>query len=442
MLLEFRTKNFKSFKNELVFSMIPAPKQKGLDYSILKENIENSTIKALPTSVIYGTNSSGKTTIISAMEVLKNIILKGNIKNNSQSNSKNIVVDNLELIPNKDTNKNNPVDFYLKFIEDKYLFEYKISLDLGYFGNKDFNRKILEEQLSINGNLIFKRKDTNIEFFIKQNNIIKETFIEKYTENEKSILEIAKNNINREELFLTNSFKSMFSQILVAKIINWLTNKFRPIFMSNTLISSPAYDLEKTKVFKSKILNDVAKIMGTENDIIYISENDKPNKARMVSLIDKAKIAVPSVFFESYGTFRFLNIFPIIYGTLSKGGILIIDEFDNSLHPNVVMSIIKIFHNDEINKHKAQLIFNTHNPIFLNSNLFRRDEIKFVEKTDETNESELYSLSDFGTDGKDGVRKGSDYMKHYFINKYGAIKNIDFTDIFKNLLIKENHKYE
>ena len=435
MLLEFRAKNFKSFKDELAFSMIPAPKQKGLDYSILKETIENNTVKALPTSVIYGTNSSGKTTIISAMEVLKNIILKGNIKN-SQSNSKNIVVDNLELIPNKDTNKKNPVDFYIKFIEDKYLFEYKISLDLGSFGDKDFNRKILEEQLSINENLIFKRRDINIEFFIKQNNIIKETFIEKYTENEKSILEIAKNNINREELFLTNSFKSMFSQILVAKIINWLTNKFRPIFMSNTLNSSPAYDLEKNKVFKSKIVNDVAKVMGTENDIVYISENDKP--ARMISLIDKVNIAVPSVFFESYGTFRFLNIFPIIYKTLSKGGILIVDEFDNSLHPNVVMSIIKIFHNDEINKHNAQLIFNTHNPIFLNSNLFRRDEIKFVEKTDETNESELYSLSDFGTDGKDGVRKGEDYMKNYFINKYGAIKDVDFTSIFKKFISGEN----
>ena len=32
--------------------------------------------------------------------------------------------------------------------------------------------------------------------------------------------------------------------------------------------------------------------------------------------------------------------------------------------------------------HHAQLIFNTHNPIFLNSNLFRRDEIKFVERDD------------------------------------------------------------
>ena len=35
MLLEFRTRNYKSFSDEMVFSMTPAPKQKGLDYSIL-----------------------------------------------------------------------------------------------------------------------------------------------------------------------------------------------------------------------------------------------------------------------------------------------------------------------------------------------------------------------------------------------------------------------
>jgi hypothetical protein len=98
-----------------------------------------------------------------------------------------------------------------------------------------------------------------------------------------------------------------------------------------------------------------------------------------------------------------------------------------------LMSIINIFHNDDINTKNAQLIFNTHNPIFLNSNLFRRDEIKFVERDDATHYSILYSLSDFGTSGEKGVRRHEDYMKNYFISRYGAIKDIDFTSIFENL---------
>ena len=75
--------------------------------------------------------------------------------------------------------------------------------------------------------------------------------------------------------------------------------------------------------------------------------------------------------------------------------------------------------------------------IFLNSNLFRRDEIKFVERDDDTHDSVLYALSDFGTTGDKGVRKHEDYMSKYFISQYGAIKDIDFTPIFEEILCDE-----
>ncbi len=124
----------------------------------------------------------------------------------------------------------------------------------------------------------------------------------------------------------------------------------------------------------------------------------------------------------------------IIEIALKNGSTLVVDEFDASIHPMVLMNIIKIFHNDEINTKGAQLIFNTHNPIFLNSSLFRRDEIKFVERNEETNCSEVYSLSDFRTSGKYGVRKTDDYMKNYFVNRYGAIKDVDLSDHFLNII--------
>ena len=116
-----------------------------------------------------------------------------------------------------------------------------------------------------------------------------------------------------------------------------------------------------------------------------------------------------------------------------NSGTLVVDEFDASIHPMALMSIINIFHNDDINTNHTQLVFNTHNLIFLNSNLFRRDEIKFVERDDETHLSSFYSLSDFGTVGKSGVRKNEDYMKNYFVNRYGPIRDIDFTPIFEAL---------
>jgi len=104
------------------------------------------------------------------------------------------------------------------------------------------------------------------------------------------------------------------------------------------------------------------------------------------------------------------------------------------MHPMIVMNLRSIFHNDEVNKQRAQLIFNTHNPIYLNHNLLRRDEIKFVERDKETKSSSLYALSDFKANGEISVRKTSDYMKNYFINRYGAIEDIDFTDIVLDIL--------
>ena len=45
MLLKFTASNYKSFKDEFVFSLIPAPKQKGLDYSVMEEVIGKTSYK-------------------------------------------------------------------------------------------------------------------------------------------------------------------------------------------------------------------------------------------------------------------------------------------------------------------------------------------------------------------------------------------------------------
>ena len=127
-------------------------------------------------------------------------------------------------------------------------------------------------------------------------------------------------------------------------------------------------------------------------------------------------------------------LFPLVIQALFTGGTLIVDEFDAAIHPMAVMNIINIFHNSDINRKQAQLVFNTHNPIFLNSNLFRRDEIKFVERDETSHESVLYSLSDFGTAGENGVRKHEDYMKNYFVSRYGALRDIDFSPIFEDII--------
>jgi hypothetical protein len=191
-------------------------------------------------------------------------------------------------------------------------------------------------------------------------------------------------------------------------------------------------------VFVEKTTDEAAKLFGINSNAVGYIVREDDTEAKLCSIIrnvaNDKNVAIAAEIFESYGTIRFINLFPLVLKAIQTGGTLVVDEFDASIHPMALMSIINIFHNDEVNIHCAQLIFNTHNPIFLNSNLFRRDEIKFVERDDDTHASILYALSDFGTSGDRGVRKHEDYMKNYFVSQYGAIKDIDFSPLFEKLI--------
>ena len=427
MLLEFKFKNFKSFREETLFSMTPAQKIKDIEYSVLKTKIGKKEYKGLSSVVIYGPNASGKTNIISAIEVFKSIVLRGNIKNGDYVFvSANETAKNLELIPNLSLDTPQPVEFEIKFIENGVLYQYGIKIDLGVFLNGEYNRKILSETLLVNEKMVFLR-DTSLKIgnIDDVSGMLIAAFDKKASEN------MAQSNLNDEELFLTGLFKSLYSFQIANNITNWFKDKCNVFLRANFMMVSPNADnIKANHTYIDNILQKAIKHFGIHgNEIVYIKSKES-GEMSPYSILSDGK-AIPVDVFESYGTERFLNIFPLIVRALQTGVTLIIDEFDASVHPMALMSIIGAFHNDEINKKGAQLIFNTHNPIFLNKNIFRRDEIKFVDRDDDTGISHHYSLSDFGTSGPNGVRNTEDYMKNYFINRYGSIRNIDFSDILE-----------
>ena len=159
MLLEFKVENYKSFLEEVTFSMVAAPKQSGLDYSLLKEKVKGKLVKGLSSSVIYGPNAAGKTNIIGAMDVLRAIIIRGNIRNSEEKNSPNAAASTLELIPNNKLSEAHLVKFSITFLEKKLQIHYEISMDLGTFLEEEYCREIKEERLSVNGEDIFARSE-------------------------------------------------------------------------------------------------------------------------------------------------------------------------------------------------------------------------------------------------------------------------------------------
>ena len=436
MLLNFRVKNFKAFKDNAILSMEPE-KIQDISYSILTEKVNEKDVKGLCSAVIYGPNAAGKTSIINAMSCFKQIILRGNINNVEDNRYEDYVSQSMELIPFIYDKEPQPVEFEIEFVSNGNKYDYELVADLGKFNDIKYERKIISEKLYVNDYSIFSRTIDDIE--IKNLTKISDLLLEHFKQSlAKKNIDVAKANLSKTTLFLTTDFDSFISKKICSSIKDWLMDKFIVVNKSNLHSLKPVLK-EENSAFIEENINELAKEAGIiGSDFGYVKDN---NQTQLVSIIEKngnvAKgIAAERI--ESVGTLRLVGIAPYIFNILTTGGTLVMDELDASLHPMIVMNIISAFHNDEINKRNAQLIFNTHNPIYLNSQCFRRDEIKFVEKDKKSKSSIIYSLSDFKTNGDKPVRNTTDYMRNYFVNRYGAIENVDFSDILQKAIEGSN----
>ena len=314
MLLEFKTENFKSFLDEVDFLMTPAPKQKDLEYSILEHKIGKKTYKGLCTAIIYGPNASGKTNIISAMDVFKELVLKGNIRNSDEFRSPNISGVKLELIPNNLNKKPKPTKFYIRFVEADLLIEYELKIDLGLFLDKNYQREIKYESLRINNKTIFERTHD-----IEVSNLksIENYLINEFRKNEDSAIAIARNSLDATELFLTNGFKMMFSSKLASFILEWLQEKFIVVYRADA--AEIKNKLESTKggtIFINRTTNDAAKLFGINSNALGYVVPEDGGKPQLCSIFKDNGVALPAKYFESYGTVRFINMFPLILKAL------------------------------------------------------------------------------------------------------------------------------
>ncbi|MFN8538548.1 MAG: ATP-binding protein [Thermomicrobiales bacterium] len=122
---------------------------------------------------------------------------------------------------------------------------------------------------------------------------------------------------------------------------------------------------------------------------------------------------------ESLGTQQLLTIGTYVLLGLRIGSVLVVDELDASLHPQLVRALVELFYRD--NPNDAQLIFNTHDATLLSGDLFRRDQVWFVEK-DPEGASHLYPLLDFSP------RKDESLERGYLRGRYGAVPFIERED--------------
>ncbi|SEK60391.1 AAA family ATPase [Rhodococcus maanshanensis] len=130
---------------------------------------------------------------------------------------------------------------------------------------------------------------------------------------------------------------------------------------------------------------------------------------------------------ESEGTQALIAHANVILFAMNFGGVVFFDEIDSSLHPEVVRHLVQLFSSRESNPHHAQLIFTTHDVSLMASIGGRpaplsREHLWFTEKGS-NGTSVLYPVTDFG------VREEDNVMRRYMTGRYGALPQIDLSDM-------------
>tara|TARA_R100000935_G_scaffold14377_1_gene28827 strand:- start:4419 stop:5621 length:1203 start_codon:yes stop_codon:yes gene_type:complete len=121
------------------------------------------------------------------------------------------------------------------------------------------------------------------------------------------------------------------------------------------------------------------------------------------------------IYEESNGTQSAYSLLGLILPVLKNGGVAIIDELDNDLHPLLLPAIFDLFRSSHHNPHNAQLIFSCHTPEVFN--LLNKHQIYLVEKYDQA--SEAWCL-----DEMEGVRNDDNLYAKYMAGAFDAIPNL------------------
>jgi hypothetical protein len=130
---------------------------------------------------------------------------------------------------------------------------------------------------------------------------------------------------------------------------------------------------------------------------------------------------------ESEGTRTWFRLIGPVLNALRSGSLLLFDELDGSLHPTLAAQVIQLFHDPGTNPADAQLIFTTHDTSLLNH--LNRDEVWLTEKT-EDGTTRLGALAEFAGER---VRRSQNLERAYLHGRFGALPDIDRTDMLRAL---------
>jgi len=414
MLVEFTVKNYRSVKEEQVFSMVKA-KGDELESTNSFQPSAPASVPLLKSAAIYGANAAGKSNIIRAMMEME-LIVRSSASSSQEG-------DEIPVTPFlfDESSPSEPTEFEMIFISEGVRYQF------GFCATKTH---IVEEWL------IAYPKGRAQRWYSRGFNKDKNTSEYKFSDFLLGQKSVWQNATRSNALFLSTAVQLNSDQL--KPVFNWFKETLRPVNVDGWGPGFTASLCEEGKT-KAKILEFLKAADFDIHDIRIDKEkfdpeslsDDFPDFVRekiIKEMKDKDLVEIKTIHKtgagnlipldfeeESDGTKRFFSFAGPWIDTLKEGYVLVIDELHDNLHPKMVKYLVSLFHSDKTNPNNAQLIFTTHETSILSQDNFRRDQIWFCEK-DKSQATSLYPLTDFSPrKGRENIELG------YLSGRYGAL---------------------
>ena len=407
MILKIEFENFYSIKDRIRIDFRAANINTALARELKHNVMEWNGVPVLKSVGLFGPNASGKSNILTAISFCCRMVLESHLNNEGAVfNFEPFKFDGMQDKPSKFL-----IDFVCENVEYEYAFELtksKILAESLYHypvgrRAKVFVRKADGTYSSGNG-VIAKPGDVVL-------------------------------NTSDKNLFLSRA--SSMNREIGQKLYRYFMNQFLLGLVNvNDMMVLDSFNTYKRVILKALEIcdTDITDIDVRKEQIP--APTVVPGQAELsYRLVDILRFKTvhrnqPDVMFdmdmeESSGTRKLFQILLRLLDVVKYKKGIMMDEFDMGLHTRLADFILDLIHASE----GSQLLFSSHNTNLIDVKRLRRDQIVFVNKT-ENGATEVYSLYDF----KD-FRENMDAEKGYIQGRFDAVPYVDSSvECIKQLL--------
>ncbi|MEZ2444889.1 ATP/GTP-binding protein [Chitinophaga sp. RCC_12] len=433
MIVNFSIENFGSIKDKQTLSF-EATKSSHLENQYV---VNTGGVKLLKLALIYGANASGKTTILKALDFLRNIVLEPVGKKTKE-------LDFHPFLFDSQTSKQNST-ITITFIQNEIRYYYEV----------EFSQKaIITEKLDFfhpNKAGIFKRK-TSLENQFTEISFGSKIKIDKTSE------KILESNTLWNNTVLGGFLKTNIELKELKEATDWFKQYLKPLVLTTTdLEGYVTSHIDKSNISKENVVNILKKADFNISDI-FIQEEERDIPEGFITFIEnqlnapndtinelkaKGRMTSRKLTFEhttednkkytllfdleSQGTKRYYGFAGILALLIKNSVVFPIDELESSLHPELYRHFLLSF---LLNADKSQIIATTHNREILDSRDILRDDAIWITDKDESCSTSLYSLADFDSSV---IRDTTNRLNVYKSGKLGGVPHLGdyYIDIEK-----------